>query len=331
MSGLVILHKVSPHIGWAPINHLISLACSELDATAMRAPGDGSGFARHLARLRRRRPVAGKPHVLFIAMTAADLRFALTTPGWRDGYDRAAAWIIDSFHIDHANRRDLAGQFDHLFVTRPNDAAAFAAISGLPTTILPWGSDVLTLGSGTPERDLDLLRVGRQPPVWEDDTAAAAEGAARGILFHGRPPMGKADDEMAHLFSWYKRARFVLASSNLVSPAPYVHKTEEYITARWTDSLAAGAVVAGVPPRGDASFASLLWPEAVLDIPLFSRAEGLDVIREALDRWTPDLAHHNHVQARKRLDWRHRLALIAEHFSLSAPRLEASLQRLSHD
>ncbi|MGX9350694.1 hypothetical protein ACS3QZ_05800 [Shimia sp. W99] len=328
MSDLVILHNVSPHIGWAPINHLISLACSELGATAIRAPENTSRLARQMARLRTRRHSSGKPHLLYIAMTAADLRHAITSPGWRDGYDKAAVWIIDSFHTDLANPRDLRGQFDQVFVTRPNDMDAFAIASRLPTQSLPWGSDVLGLGSSSPDRDLDLLRVGRQPAAWEDDDDTATDCAARGISFHGRPPMGTSEDEMAHLFGWYRRAKFVLASSNLVSPAAYVHKTQEYVTARWTDALASGAIVAGVPPRTDRTLGAILWPEGLLDIPLTSRADGLDVIADALRHWSPELAHYNHLQALRKLDWRHRLAVLADWYSLPAPALEKSLKTL---
>ncbi|MEP2530680.1 hypothetical protein [Shimia sp.] len=328
MTELTILHNVSPHIGWAPINHLISLACHELGATAVRAPENTSRLSRQMARLRSRPCNSGKPHVLYIAMTAADLRHAVTSPGWRDAHDKAAVWVIDSFHTDLVNARDLKGQFDQVFVTRPNDVSAFATTSGLPTTCLPWGSDVLGMGGYQEPRDLDLLRVGRQPPVWEDDDAATTDCACQNIQFHGRPPMGTSDDEMAHLFSWYRRAKFVLASSNLVSPAAYVHKTQEYVTARWTDALANGAIVAGVPPKTDQTYSDLLWPEATLEIPLSSRADGLKVLTDALHNWTPDLSRHNYEMALARLDWRHRLAQIAEIFSLPAPTLHNSLAKL---
>ena len=39
------------------------------------------------------------------------------------------------------------------------------------------------------------------------------------------------------------------AFSNAVSPAPYTHPSREYLTGRWTDSLASGATTAGITPR----------------------------------------------------------------------------------
>lgn len=325
MSGLVILHRISPLIGWTPVSHMVNLAQQELGASLRVAPENSSRISRQVARLRGRRAASGRPHLLFVAMTAADLRHAITSTGWRDSYDSCAVWIIDSFHTDLINPRDLKRHFDQIFVTRRNDVDAFCAATGLPTEVLPWGCDALGLCAIAPPRDLDLLRVGRQPPVWEDDTAAARDCAAQGVAFHGRPPMGVSDDEVAHLFSWYARSKFVLASSNLVSPADYVHKTEEYVTARWTDALAAGAIVAGVPPKSDQSYSDMLWPEAVLEIPLNSRAAGLEVIAEALADWSPARAKFNRQQALARLDWRHRFARLADFFSLEAPQLHKSL------
>ena len=73
------------------------------------------------------------------------------------------------------------------------------------------------------------------------------------------------------------KTKFTLAFSNRVSPNPQTHPTREYITGRWTDSLAAGATVAGIPPRSE-SVQSLLWPEALLDIGTVNQTEGLKVI-----------------------------------------------------
>jgi hypothetical protein len=45
------------------------------------------------------------------------------------------------------------------------------------------------------------------------------------------------------------RAKFVLAFSNRVHQAGYTHPEREYLTARWVDSLAHGAVIAGIAPQ----------------------------------------------------------------------------------
>ncbi|MEM8728420.1 MAG: hypothetical protein AAGF79_00770 [Pseudomonadota bacterium] len=202
-------------------------------------------------------------------------------------------------------------------------------MSGLPVSALPWGSDVLGLGGGDAVREIDLLRVGRQPQIWRDDVMSAHDSAKHDVAFHGRPPATEGDYHISELFAWYRRTKFVLASSNLVCTASYVHRTEEYITGRWTDGLAGGAVIAGRPPLSDRTCTEVLWPEAFLDLPITNRREGLEVIADAVHRWTPELAQHNYQMSLQRLDWRHRFAEIAEFFSLTAPVLDRSLSEIS--
>ena len=44
------------------------------------------------------------------------------------------------------------------------------------------------------------------------------------------------------------KTKFALAFSNRVSPEGHTHPEWEYITGRWTDVLASGVSVAGIPP-----------------------------------------------------------------------------------
>ena len=112
---------------------------------------------------------------------------------------------------------------------------------------------MLDLGSSAACRPVDLLRVGRQPDAWDDDQRSDAACRLAGLRFAGRPPFfpeNFKDSSAGHrdLCARYARAKFVLAHSNIVAPASYTHPSKEYISARWTDALAAGSVVAGIPP-----------------------------------------------------------------------------------
>ena len=77
----------------------------------------------------------------------------------------------------------------------------------------------------------------------------------------------------ASLMERLSRAKFTLSFSNAVSPASYTHPTREYLTGRWTDALASGAVVAGIAPACAAT-AELLWPAATLELATVDRADG---------------------------------------------------------
>jgi len=128
------------------------------------------------------------------------------------------------------------------------------------------------------------------------------------------------------MMGFLRDAKFTLAFSNLVATTAYTHPKREYITGRWTDALAAGAAVAGIPPRSE-SVHSLLWPDALLDLETASRTEGLEVIAAAVREWTPSRARVNYLRSLERLDWR--LKQIAGALGVQARSLDAELVRLS--
>ena len=53
----------------------------------------------------------------------------------------------------------------------------------------------------------------------------------------------ESQDALLHSLA---RAKYTLAFSNLVDASDYTHRSRAYITGRWTDALAHGAIVAGV-------------------------------------------------------------------------------------
>ena len=101
-------------------------------------------------------------------------------------------------------------------------------------------------------------------------------------------------------------AKFALAFSTRGQPR-VVHPPEarEYLTGRWTDSLASGAVVAGIAPRCAAAD-ELLWPGATLELASTDLAAGVQELAEAVRRWTRRSPAESHRRALERLDWRWR-------------------------
>jgi hypothetical protein len=125
------------------------------------------------------------------------------------------------------------------------------------------------------------------------------------------------------------KTKFALAFSNRVSPEGHTHPEREYITGRWTDSLASGATVAGIAPRSE-SVQSLLWPEALLDMGTVNQTEGLKVIASATREWTPERAQINYVRSLEAFDWRWRLKTLAEALDTRSSMLDAELARLQN-
>jgi hypothetical protein len=267
---------------------------------------------------------------LLICTSPADLNSILRIQDWRQNFGHIVAWVFDSFWVNWIPPWARASRiFDHVFVTEREDLDPWRRKIHAPVDWLPWGSDVLNLGSSNPARQFDLLRFGRQPKEWEDDQVSGRACQSLGINFHGRPQsFSDATDNERGLMETLSKAKFALAFSNRVSPGTQTHPKREYITGRWTDSLAAGATVAGIPPSSD-SVQSLLWPEAMVDIGTVNQAEGLKVIGSMVRAWTPDRAQLNYMRSLETLDWRWRFKTLAEALATHSPQLETELARLT--
>jgi hypothetical protein len=266
---------------------------------------------------------------LLICTSPTDLSSILLVQNWRKNYDRIVAWVYDSFWTNWIPPWVRASRiFDHVFVTEREDLNTWRQKVRAPVDWLPWGSDVLNLGSSNPVRELDLVRFGRQPKEWDDDLANARACQSLGLNFHGRPPsFSDATDNERGLMGMLSKSKFGLAFSNRVSPEGHTHPEREYITGRWTDSLGSGATVAGIPPRSE-SVQSLLWPEALLDLGTSNQADGLKVIASAVREWTPERAQINYIKSLETLDWRWRFKTIAEALDTHSSELDAELARL---
>jgi len=267
---------------------------------------------------------------LLISPSPADLSSILQFTNWRQKYRMLIAWVFDSFWTENIPRfARWTRVFDQICITEQEDLDTWSRVVHAPVEWLPWGSDVLRLGSDNPSRQFDLLRFGRQPLQWDDDLVTARGCDARGMTFHGRPPFQQdAIDNELSLMNSLRNTKFALAFSNRVSPTPQTHPVREYLTGRWTDALAAGAIVAGIPPRSG-SVTSLLWPEALLDLGTVDQCGGLEVITCALRDWTPARATLNYLKSLERLDWRWRFKKLAEHFGIQSEGLEKELADLS--
>lgn len=316
--------------GWHPITHMVRLLAELLEAEVVTLPVSRPATAwRTLAGFapRRRR---GTEICVVVAAEPRHLNVVVQGDYWRRGYGQTAGWVIDSFWVDRipAALRHR-GHFDQLFVADKEVVGLWEDTTGVPVRWLPWGSDALRLGSGSGARPVDVQRLGRQPADWEDDDETQRAFDAAGLRFEGRPPMHHdATANQTALMGGLARAKFVLAFSNAVSPASYTHPTRDYLTGRWTDSLASGAVVAGIAPKAAAA-RELLWPGATLELSTTERAAGIEQIVAAARSWDPELARDTHLQALRRLDWRWRFHELAAALGVQSARLDEELGLLA--
>ncbi len=319
--------------GWGPIEHFAHLAAKLLGLDLQRPPLWRPSRLR-AARQALMPPRKGTtPGAIYLAKSPGDVKSLMALEGFDRPRRFRALWIVDSFWTEWAPSARLMRHFDLVVYMQKGEAAFYDALAPGRSLHLGWGADVLDLGSRAAERPVDLLRVGRQPPDWEDDARSQAACEAAGLRFAGRPPFlphDPADPSSGHrdLCARYAQAKYVMAHSNLAAPAPYTHPRKEYLTGRWTDALAAGAVVAGVQPFGDASAEDLLWPGATLDFDRIDLTHNLAALSEAVADWSPAIARRNHRRALKQLDWRWRIKALAERLGLENPELASELARL---
>jgi hypothetical protein len=315
-------------MGWHPVTHMVRLLAKLLDAELVEMP-----VTKGLAR--RRQPLAlaprrrGRGACLVVAAEPRHLLLLLDQDYLLRGHDVVAGWVIDSFWTERMPRALLRrGHFDRLFVTDKELVELWQEEAGVATSWLPWGSDVLRLGSGAAERPVDLQRLGRQPAGWDDDEATRAACERLGLRFEGRPSVrdGASDNQRA-VMEALGRAKFALAFSNAVSGADYTHPTHEYVTGRWTDSVASGATVAGIAPRVAAA-EELLPDGTTLELGGTDLETGLERIEAAVASWSPERAAANHRFALERLDWRWRFLELAAALGLQSARLDEEIGAL---
>jgi hypothetical protein len=327
---MLIVDLVGGETGWQPIAYMVNLAAELLEADVLRLDRRKPNLLEKLNVLISKRQRAwGEESCLLICQSPADLLCLYRITGWQKRFRYIAAWVIDSFWTEWIPKTVRLNQpFDHLFVTTEEDVPIWNQITHTPTTCLPWGSDVLRLGGAASERTWDLTRVGRQPPEWENDQITQEDCAERNLRFHGRPRMfDNATQNQMALMQLYRQTKFLLAFSNSVNPMNYTHPHRDYLTGRWVDALACGAVVAGVRPKST-SANRLLWSGATIDLGTIHREEGLQIIAEAVRDWTPAQAAINYHHALERLDWRWRFAAIADTFQESPKPLQNEIQQL---
>lgn len=299
--------------GWGPVLKLAEIAAEHLGGRLIKIPAESlpAGRLGKLATLLPPPRPRGEQKLLVIASIGDHLNAVLRS-GVRRHYSYVAGWVIDSFWEARIPRVARSrGWYDHLYVTDQQDLDMWAAAVPCPVGVLPWGADVAGAQVSWADKQVELQRVGRQPQVWDDDDAVAGAAANAGVSFAGRPPFGDTDEaNQAFVETAYRQAKAVLAFGTRTARAKYNHPTKDYVTARWTDSLAYGCLVAGQVP--DTPTAREILPSfALVQLSDTDVAQGLEQLKAALTQYDEEKFTAIRTWAREHLDWRSRLDQIA--------------------
>lgn len=324
------MHIVYPDAGpgfW-PIEAMANLAGAMLGASVEVRDGTGSYRVSSRVPLPPRR--RNGDDLLLIAPTPRHL-IELVQDAYRfRGHRHVAVWLIDSFWTDRTPR---VGQsplhIDQLYITDGDLVDDWQRTTHTNTAWLPWGSDVLGAWGESDHRSVDLLRMGRQPDAWSDDELTAHSAQEARLTFRPGPPFDASPlKSHANVQDALRASKTVLAFGNSHDRSTYTHPTREYVTGRWTDALAHGTQIAGIPPRCLATDV-LLSEDALIEVPAEDAVQGVSIISEHLRSWTPRRARDIRVEALRRVDWRHRLGVIRDDFGVTAPRLDEALDQIA--
>lgn len=331
-NNLVIISAIPDGLGWTPVRHMVSLAADLYDAEIVKISPNGSKIKLVISAVLGRKRNKKKPNALIIVPYYADFQQICEIPNWRSSFNKISVWVFDSFWTNRLVNFPISRLIDYLYIAVGTDLAHYQKKAKVKTGYLPWGSDVLNFGGvSSTDREIDLLRLGRQPADWENDKETLELLQDIEINYHGRPPnlehTGSSQKSLLELYM--KKSKFVLAHTNFVDDSLYTHPTKEYITARWTDSLACGCIVAGCPPKTDCAYNELLWPGALLEFGSGNRANALPLLEQAIKSWTPLDALYNYRMSLEKLDWRWRFKSIADQLEMSFPKLDADLEKIN--
>jgi hypothetical protein len=313
--------------GWEPIAEMVNLAAELFDAELIILDDKSPTFFTQLEIFFLKRQINSETEsCLLVSPDPSALLCLFCLPKWRKRFSYISAWVIDSFWPERIPKLvKLSRHFDHVFITSEEDITTWTDLIKTPTSWLAWGSDVLRRGGKGSDRPWDLTRIGRQPPDWDDDVNTDRLCKKLGLHFHGRVKSGATSDENQKLLmEHYKHTKFLLAFSNTMHYSSYTHPSRQYITARWTDALACGAIVAGISPNEN-SINRLLWDGATLDLKSIHIKQGLELISDAVKSWRPEQATVNYRMSLERLDWRWRFAEIAKVMNVSAKKLDEEI------
>lgn len=328
---LIICDGIPDAIGWYPVKHMISLMHELFESRIIKLPRHGPNrFLRLLlsfGKTRERNEIEG-PNLLIIVPTldSAYKFFSLTQK--TNAYNKIGIWIFDSFWTNRIPFHTSSKYFDQLFVTSGNDVSFYKKKTNINTSFLGWGSDVLRLGGPNGDRNVDVLRVGRQPNRFANDQANKNKFKSLNLTYQGRPDSAISYIDLMN--KYYLQAKYILAHSNFADDSEYTHPSKEYITGRWTDALACGCTIIGEQPKSDYAYQKYIWPESVLDIDSNDRCTDGSNLIDCIKNWSSKTAEYNYMMALKHLDWRWRFQELSDFFCIDCQKLDNELRDIKN-
>ncbi len=275
----------------------------DLESTQLHCPGDEFGFpfdsARKIYRTakyaglsdRQAAKIAPFPQELVLDREY-DLLFAVldnpwqmhlleSIKGWRDKCRKTACFIAEMWMPDVDNWRLIQepwNDFDRVFLGVTRCIDSLDKLIEPPVTYVPPAVDTLRFSPypNPPQRSIDVSYVGRRSPVIHD---ALIKRAAQDNFFYyydtvkGKLQIDNAREHRILLADIFQRSRYNITNYAKFNEAEETGGTQE-IGYRFFEGAAAGTVMVGMPPGGDAFPHYFDWEDPIIKVDL----RGTDVV-----------------------------------------------------
>lgn len=280
-------------------------------------------------------PVAGHYDLLvFVAVTEWDLPLLERLHHLRRRADRVAVWFPEVWPLDFHDRRlplEPFGVADDLYVGVADSAPLLSGVAGSPATYLPMAVDVVQFAPDSLDapRPVDVLGIGRRLPALHDALLDWSRRTGRYYVYD-TVDGGEVLHPRAHrqnLAALYRRSNLAITHHAKFDQPERIGDQRE-IPGRLWEGLAAGTVMAGMPPS-EALQRNRPGAPVVAPLPE-TPAEAVAMIDELCHRPDENIRRRNLHLALTANDWGHRWATVFERAGLPVPSgLRARLDHLA--
>ena len=242
-------------------------------------------YSPRLCDLVRREKDPKGPNVLIVwALNIRDIiRSQLLDPVW-DTFDHKVLWILDTINPAHI-KPDHLKRFDVIASICGDIGRELTEVTDRPVLYMPPHTDVLTFGTTSAYRPLDLLVIGRRDravydPIHFHFNAAGRDRISVDLMTRTSNFSGSAEEECQILMGAYARAKIAFC----FEPSGAHPRFRGYspLTERWPHAWASGCTVVGTRPTGQGAAEQMDWPEATIELPE-APEEAIAFVTELLD------------------------------------------------
>ncbi len=206
--------------------------------------------------------------------------------GWREKCRKTACFIAEMWMPDLENWRLIKEpweNFDRVFLGVTQCIDGLSKLIKPPVTYIPPAVDTLRFSPypNPPQRTINVSYVGRRSPIIHD--ALIARAAKDNFFYYydtvkGKLEIGNPREHRILLANLFQRSRYNITNYAKFNETKETGGTQE-IGYRFFEGAAAGTVMIGMPPAGEAFPRYFDWEDAIVKVD-FSGTDVVEAIAE---------------------------------------------------